>query len=62
MFLRDIYERLGFPVTKESIVVGWHYDRRDPTMHNYIDFGLDGEEGPNFTLDFNVDGDITNHF
>lgn len=63
VFLRDVYERLGFLVTKESIVVGWYYDRKDPETHNYIDFGLDGtEEGPNFMLDFNVDGDITHHF
>lgn len=63
VFLRDIYEKLGIPVTKESIIVGWHYDRKDHSAHNYIDFGLnDTEDGPNFVLDFNVDGDITRHF
>lgn len=63
VFLRDIYEKLGIPVSKESIVVGWYYDRTNQEAHNYIDFGLDGtEEGPNFTLDFNVDGDISHHF
>ena len=63
VFLRDIYEKLGIPITKESIVVGWYYDRKDQMAHNYIDFSLDDAfEGPNFMLDFNVDGDITHHF
>lgn len=63
VFLRDIYERLGIPVTKESIVVGWYYDRKDPAAHNYIDFGLENAtEGTDFMLDFNVDGDISHHF
>ena len=63
VFLRDIYERLGIPVTKESLVVGWYYDQKDPAAHNFIDFGLSKTpEGLNFLLDFNVDGDISNHF
>lgn len=63
VFLRDIYERLGIPVSKESIVAGWYYDPKDPTAHNHIDFNLPGvSEGPNFVLDFNVDGDISHHF
>lgn len=63
VFLRDVYERLGIPVTKESIVVGWYYDRKDPNAHNYVDFGLTNTaESPNFLLDFNVDGDISHHF
>lgn len=63
VFLRDIFERLGIPVSKESLVVGWFYDRKDPAAHNYIDFGLDRTtKGPNFLLDFNVDGDISHHF
>ena len=63
VFLRDVYERLGIPVSKESLVVGWFYDRKDPAAHNYIDFGLDSTtKGPNFLLDFNVDGDISHHF
>lgn len=63
VFLRDIFERLGIPVTKESLVVGWYYDRKDPAAHNYIDFGLESiADGSNFLLDFNVDGDISHHF
>lgn len=63
VFLREVYERLGIPVTKESIVVGWYYDRKDPKAHNYIDFGLEcTTDGSNFILDFNVDGDISHRF
>ena len=63
VFLRDIYERIGIPITEESIVVGWYYDRNDHTIDNYIDFHLyDAEEGSEFVLDFNVDGDIRKHF
>lgn len=62
VFLRDIYETLGFPLTKESIVVGWVYNRDNPIGDNEIDFMIDyDEEGPNITLDFNVDGDIRKH-
>lgn len=63
VFLRDIYERLGIPITKDSIVIGWYYDQRNSNAHNYIDFNLDeSQPGPNFTLGFNVDGDISDHF
>ena len=61
VFLRDIYEKLGIPVTKESIVVGWRYDTNDMSIDNYIDFGLDEHDDmdePNIMLDFNVDGII----
>ena len=63
VFLKDIYEGLGIPISKESIVVGWYYDPINPASHNYIDFNLpDAPEEPNFMLDFNVDGDIRYHF
>lgn len=65
VFLRDIYEYLGLPVTKTSLFVGWYYDLDNPLGDNYIDFGLlkDEEENTaNITMDFNVDGDITNRF
>lgn len=65
VFLRDIYECLGFPITKTSLFVGWYYDLDKPLGDNYIDFGLpkDEEENTaNITMDFNVDGDITNRF
>lgn len=61
VFLRDVYERLGIRPSKESIFVGWYYDPNNATGDNYIDFNIKGE-GPDFWLDFNVDGDISNHF
>lgn len=62
VFLRDIYEELGFHITKESIIVGWIYDGNND---NYIDFGLDSHDepdNPNVLLDFNVDGVIYDKF
>lgn len=63
VFLKDIYECLGFPITKTSLLVGWFYDASKSSGDNYIDFGIkeNGKES-NIELDFNVDGDITNHF
>lgn len=65
VFLRDIYECFGLTVTKTSLFVGWYYDLDNPLGDNYIDFGLpkeDEENTANITMDFNVDGDITNRF
>lgn len=64
VFLRDVYERLGFIITKDSIIVGWVYDENDKTKNNFIDFGLfnNNKKGANIILEFNVDGDITNNF
>ena len=63
VFLRDIHECLGIPVTKTSLFVGWFHDLSNPFIDNYIDFGIE-EDGceSNVKLDFNVDGDITNYF
>lgn len=65
VFLRDIYECLGFSVNKASLFVGWYYDKSNTFGDNYIDFGLpltSKGNSPNVMLDFNVDGDITNRF
>lgn len=65
VFLRDIHEYLGLPVTKTTLFVGWYYDLDNPSGDNYIDFGLpktNKGSSPNVTMDFNVDGDITNRF
>lgn len=63
VFLRDIYEDLGFPITRKALFTGWVYDLKHPMGDNYIDFGIimNGNE-PDIELDFNVDGDITNRF
>lgn len=58
VFLRDVYEYLGFPITKTSLFVGWYCDSTN--ADNYIDFGIHVTEDENkIELDFNVDGDIT---
>lgn len=63
VFLRDIYEYLGFPVTQTSLFVGWYYDLTNAFGDNYIDFSIhEKEDGSGIELDFNVDGDITNRF
>jgi len=43
IFLRDVYEMLGFPQTPDSIVVGWLWNSKedDPIGDNYVDFRLD---------------------
>ena len=63
VFLRDIYEELDFPITQASIVVGWFYDPENKFADNRIDLSIEPiGEGPDFMLDFNVDGNITGHF
>ena len=63
VFLRDIYEDLGIPIDAKSITVGWIYDSGNAFADNYINFGIEPDENtPNFMLDFNVDGNIMDHF
>lgn len=63
VFLRDVYECLGFPITKTSLFVGWYYDLTDTSIDNYVDFDIhENEDGTDIELDFNVDGDITKRF
>lgn len=65
VFLRDIHEYLGLPVTKTTLFVGWYYDLDNPSGDNYIDFSLpktNRGNTANVVINFNVDGDITNRF
>ena len=64
VFLRDIYEELGFPITQESIVCGWKYEPDNTDIDNYIDFGINDidENNPDIPLDFNIDGYIADKF
>ncbi len=63
VFLRDIYEGLGFPITQKALFVGWVYDLENPIGDNYIDFGITThDDEPDIELDFNVDGIITEWF
>lgn len=64
VFLNEVYEALGLPLTGAGGVVGWVISKDGGD--NYIDFGIfetrnaaavNGEE-PVFLLDFNVDGVI----
>ena len=74
LFLNDVYEMLGLPITKAGQQVGWIYDEKNPVGDNYVDFGI-YRQGRNevedervrafvngyersILLDFNVDGNI----
>ena len=67
LFLNEVYESLGFPITEAGSQVGWVYDANDPCRDNYVDFGIYNEhstkciqfvngEEDSIWLDFNVDG------
>ena len=69
VYLNEVYDALGFPRTKEGQIIGWLYDENDPTLHNYIDFGIYDHMNANsedfvngytrdILLDFNPDGNI----
>ena len=40
LFLNEVYEMLGFRLTKAGAVVGWIYDPREPMGDNFVDFGM----------------------
>lgn len=66
LFLNEVYQSLGIPVTKVGQVVGWIYDKDNPIGDNYVDFGIFTEKNApsvngferSILLDFNVDGNI----
>jgi len=69
LFLNEVYERLGIPMTKAGQIVGWVYNPDNPVGDNYVDFGIyetNRERNRAFVngyertilLDFNVDGNI----
>lgn len=69
LFLNEVYDMLDIPRTKAGQIVGWSYDKKNPTGDNYVDFGIyrqDVEKACDFVngyersiiLDFNVDGPI----
>lgn len=71
LYLNEVYEMIGHPITKAGQVVGWIYDEKNPVGDNYVDFGIydvnkrraqefvNGYE-KSILLDFNVDGNIWN--
>lgn len=73
LFLNEVYEMLGFPITKAGASVGWIYDKKDPVGDNFVDFGIynmNSQKAHDFVngyersiiLDFNVDGPIIDMF
>ena len=69
LFLNEVYQELGMPITKAGQVVGWVYDPKSDTLSNKVDFGIfdiyneanrlfvNGYER-SILLDFNVDGNV----
>lgn len=69
LFLNEVYELLGIPITKAGQVVGWVYDKNNSVGDNFVDFGIYDLHNENkrlfvnghersILLDFNVDGNI----
>ena len=69
LFLNEVYEMLGAPITSFGQCVGWIYDEAKPVGDNFVDFGMfniHNEKAVDFmngheqsiVLDFNVDGNI----
>lgn len=69
LFLNEVYECLGYPITEAGNAVGWVYDPNNVTLENFVDFGIydsnderkiafvNGNE-QNIWLDFNFDGNV----
>lgn len=57
VFVRDVYENLGIPITKESIVSGWHKDGKRRPIIKEIDCKDDC-----IIVRFIAEKDITNRF
>lgn len=73
MFLNEVYSELGIPKTEAGQSIGWIYNPKDPSCHNFIDFGIYDYDDPRkrdfvngyervILLDFNVDGNIMKRF
>ena len=59
LFLKDVYEGLGIPITKESCIVGWIYDEKNNKFgDNFVSFDIRETNSSNYIVDFNVDGVI----
>lgn len=57
VFLKDIYEYLGMPITRDSIIVGWI---DSPTK--YVDIVYEQASDTEFMLKFRTDGIILTCF
>lgn len=69
LYLNDVYDMLNIHRTRAGQVVGWIYNKNDPTIDSFVDFGIreiyrnDSVGNPQsvFLLDFNVDGPILDY-
>lgn len=59
LFLREVYEMMDIPITKESCVVGWIFEEPNVIGDNFVLFIYDeADESACIVIDFNVDGNI----
>ena len=69
LFVNDVNNALGFPITAAGQVAGWVYDEKHPIGDNCIDFGLFDLDNPravdfvngyerSIIIDYNCDGNI----
>lgn len=66
LFLNEVYQLLGFPMTKAGQKVGWRYDPENPDIDCAVKFRIQVVKKPDgsgsyydaILLDFNVDGDV----
>ena len=59
LFLGDVYEMIGNPITKASCIVGWIYEEHNEIGDNFVKFIYDeNDESACILIDFNVDGNI----
>lgn len=56
-FVREVYERFGLPITKDSIVAGWY----EPQCHPMFMFTEDKEHGV-IKIEFEAEEDIRDYF
>lgn len=57
LFVKDVYDLLGLPFTKESITAGWH--KPEKLSH----FSIIGSEDENFVMiAFSAEEDIRDYF
>ena len=55
LFLRDVYEKLGFEITKESCFAGWVFN--EANNDNFVDLKIKDDAGSNIIIDFNVNNE-----
>ena len=61
VFLRDIYENLGTPITRDSCIAGWKRDNESDDVFVKITIQEVGRSS-NLALDFNVEENILDKF